>query len=232
MRYSAVFWLVPGGGPACESGDSPWYRADAIAGNADAQDALGELHQLGRHGYARDAEQGAYWSTLAAEQGHAMAQSRLGRMLLAGEGITRDVAQGIRQVSRVSLTRFTLGASHVSYETQFLIKPNVSQNPSFSFDPSSHIILVEPNYSLPDSSELSYNSHITQFRVTRFLIQTQFLHQPISHQRLLSQDLTTPSCSTFIICRFCLCEPQMGERRRSAGLRPCPVHDGCSMPVW
>lgn len=97
-RYSAVFWITDTRA-SCEEDVSPWYQQAAEAGDADAQDALGELHALGQHGYERNMHIAKEWSTKAAEQGHAMAQSRLGRLYLAGEGgVTRDVEQGIRWV--------------------------------------------------------------------------------------------------------------------------------------
>jgi hypothetical protein len=97
-RYSAIFWLTDTRA-SCEGDVSPWYLPAAEAGDADAQDALGELHALGQHGYERSMGIAKEWSTKAAEQGHAMAQSRLGRLLLSGEGgVQRDVEQGVRWV--------------------------------------------------------------------------------------------------------------------------------------
>ena len=82
----------------------------------DAQDALGELYQLGTHGYARDVEQAVVWATKAAEQGHAPAQSRLGRLYLAGEGVPRDAERGLAWVRRAAEqgyapAQYTMGAA-------------------------------------------------------------------------------------------------------------------------
>ena len=54
----------------------------------DVEEALGELYQIGSSGYPRDAAKAAEWFTKASEQGSAFAASKLGRMLLAGEGVT------------------------------------------------------------------------------------------------------------------------------------------------
>lgn len=100
-RLSAVFWITDSAA-SCRDDASPWYEAPAAAGVMDAQDALGELHQLGTHGYARDANKAAEWATKAAEQGHAPAQSRLGRLYLAGEGVPRDAQLGLEWVRRAA----------------------------------------------------------------------------------------------------------------------------------
>ena len=92
-RASIVFWYTDTD-ESCRDDVSPWYRAPAEAGSRDAQEALAELHQLGQHGYERSAPAAAAWAEKAAEQGSATAAHRLGRMLLAGEGIPRDAARG------------------------------------------------------------------------------------------------------------------------------------------
>ena len=100
-RLSAVFWITDTQA-SCRDDVSPWYEAPAAAGVMDAQDALGELHQLGTHGYERDVHKAVAWATRAAEQGHAAAQSRLGRLLLAGEGVPRDAQLGIQWVRKAA----------------------------------------------------------------------------------------------------------------------------------
>ena len=100
-RLSAVFW-VSDTPESCRDDVSPWYRAPAEAGSMDAQDALAELHALGQHGYSRDAHVAAEWAKRAAEQGSAPSQSRLGRALLAGEGVPRDAVAGLAWVKRAA----------------------------------------------------------------------------------------------------------------------------------
>ena len=55
--------------PSCSCSPSPYPYPSTLTPNP--QDALGELHQLGTHGYARDALKAAAWATKAAEQGFA-----------------------------------------------------------------------------------------------------------------------------------------------------------------
>ncbi len=93
-RYSAVLWISDSHA-SCLADVSPWYSAPAEAGSMDAQEALAELHALGLYGYARDLRAAAEWGGKAAAQGSAVAQSRLGRQLLAGEGVERDVRAGM-----------------------------------------------------------------------------------------------------------------------------------------
>ena len=114
-RLSAVFWITDTEA-SCRTDTSPWYLAPAEAGSADAQDALGELYQLGHHGYARDAHKAVEWATRAAEQGHEAAQSRLGRLLLAGEGVPRDAQRGLAWVRKsaeqgYSPAEYTMGVA-------------------------------------------------------------------------------------------------------------------------
>eukprot|EP00322_Chrysochromulina_rotalis_P023674 CAMPEP_0115829304 /NCGR_PEP_ID=MMETSP0287-20121206/1029_1 /TAXON_ID=412157 /ORGANISM="Chrysochromulina rotalis, Strain UIO044" /LENGTH=352 /DNA_ID=CAMNT_0003282565 /DNA_START=27 /DNA_END=1084 /DNA_ORIENTATION=- len=96
-RYSAVFWFSDSTA-SCHDGTSPWYQQSADNGSMDA--ALAELHQLGSSGYPRNATKAAEYYQLAAEQGSAASQSKLGRMLLAGEGVPQDKEAGLRWVER------------------------------------------------------------------------------------------------------------------------------------
>ena len=100
-RYSAIFWFSDGA-ESCARGTSPWYAARAAAGERDAQAALGELHQIGTRGYAKDAAAAAEWFERAASQGSASSANKLGRMLLAGEGVPRDAARGLRWVEQAA----------------------------------------------------------------------------------------------------------------------------------
>lgn len=114
-RYSLVVWLTDSEA-SCRAGVSPWYLSAAEAGSVDAQDALAELYQMGQHGYPRDVQQAVLWATRAAEQGQASAQSRLGRLLLAGEGVSRDPVAGIRWVQLAAeqgypSAEYTMGVS-------------------------------------------------------------------------------------------------------------------------
>ena len=100
-RYSAVFWFSDSA-TSCRDGVSPWYRQSAADGSLDAQLALAELHQLGSSGYPRDAVKAAELYLLASEQGSAAAQSKLGRMLLVGEGVPREAERGIEWVTKAA----------------------------------------------------------------------------------------------------------------------------------
>ena len=100
-RYSAVFWFSDSA-TSCRDGTSPWYRKSAAEGSMDAQHALAELHQLGSSGYPRDAVKAAELYHLASEQGSAASQSKLGRMLLAGEGVPQDKDLGVHWVERAA----------------------------------------------------------------------------------------------------------------------------------
>jgi TPR repeat protein len=69
-----------------------WYRKAAEQGDADAQDALGDLYNSGQ-GVRRDYAQAAPWYRKAAEQGDADAQDSLGDLYHKGQGVPQDDAQ-------------------------------------------------------------------------------------------------------------------------------------------
>jgi TPR repeat protein len=69
-----------------------WYRKAAEQGDADAQDALGDLYNSGQ-GVRRDYAQAALWYRKAAEQGDADAQDSLGDLYHEGQGVPQDDVQ-------------------------------------------------------------------------------------------------------------------------------------------
>lgn len=69
-----------------------WYLKAAEQGDADAQDALGDLYEKGQ-GVAQDYAQAVLWHRKAAEQGDADAQESLGDSYLNGQGVSRDYTQ-------------------------------------------------------------------------------------------------------------------------------------------
>ena len=97
-RFSAIFWFSDTE-ESCKSGHSPWYLETAKGGSREAQEALGELYQIGSSGYERDPAKAAEWFTKASEQGSAFAATKLGRQLLAGEGVPRDKEAGMKWVA-------------------------------------------------------------------------------------------------------------------------------------
>jgi len=67
-----------------------WYQKAATLGYASAQQAIGDLHRLGR-GVGRDDAAAAQWYQKAVDQYFAEAQCRLGYMTLRGRGVPQDV---------------------------------------------------------------------------------------------------------------------------------------------
>jgi TPR repeat protein len=66
------------------------YITAAEMGDPESQNFLGWLYLTGEDGYEIDAEEAAYWFSLAAENGNVDAQNNLGLLYLNGEGIERD----------------------------------------------------------------------------------------------------------------------------------------------
>lgn len=71
--------------------------AAAYYNSAEAQYQLGRMMADGTLG-APDPQQAARWFNLAVEQGHHLAQARLGSMLFNGEGVPRQVPRGLMLV--------------------------------------------------------------------------------------------------------------------------------------
>ncbi|MBY4678987.1 tetratricopeptide repeat protein [Marinobacterium arenosum] len=70
-------------------------RPDAEAGNASAQNRLGEMYEFG-YGVERDAAEALRWYRMAAEQHLIAAQHNLGRCYNFGTGVTQDFAEAER----------------------------------------------------------------------------------------------------------------------------------------
>ena len=82
-----------------------WWRK-AEAGDAQAQNALGVIHALGR-GVAHDDAAAIGWFQRAAAQGLASAQNNLGVMLRNGQGVPADpgaAARWFRQAAEAGLS--------------------------------------------------------------------------------------------------------------------------------
>lgn len=69
-----------------------WYEKGAEQGDADAQEALGDLYKSGQ-GMRQDYAKSALWYRKAAEQGDTDAQFHLGDLYDTGRGVLRDYTQ-------------------------------------------------------------------------------------------------------------------------------------------
>ncbi len=81
--------LVLGWPVSAQDSPNPDTRANAEAGDADAQVQLGFYYATGLRTTQKDAEAVA-WYRKAAEQGHPMAQFWLGSMYRQGRGVAQD----------------------------------------------------------------------------------------------------------------------------------------------
>jgi TPR repeat protein len=97
----AVKWFTHPDNQKQPSGDrakdeaeaSKWYllalRSNAAAGNAEAQNALGEAFYAGKLGVAKDSVEAVKWFRKAADQNLAAAQSNLGVCYERGDGVAK-----------------------------------------------------------------------------------------------------------------------------------------------
>ena len=74
----------------------------AAAGEADAQNKLGEACRDGLLGQNKDLAAAARWCRKAAEQGHPLAQYNLARLLRKGEGVAKDQAEAVVWLRKAS----------------------------------------------------------------------------------------------------------------------------------
>ncbi len=89
----------------------------AIGADAAARHALGDLYLRGR-GVEQDVEEGARWTTLAAEQGHVQAQYELGLLYAGGRGVEQDDEEAARWYMRAAeqghaRAQYTIGERYI-----------------------------------------------------------------------------------------------------------------------
>jgi len=73
-----------------------WYKHGSDKGDAVAHHYLGQIYASGAPGVQIDLAESAKWFRLAAEQGYADSQARLGAMYGLGMGVQRDPAQSYK----------------------------------------------------------------------------------------------------------------------------------------
>ncbi len=78
-----------------------WGR-DAEQGDADAQNNLGAMYEVGQ-GVLRSYVEALKWYRRAAQQGDAYAQYRLGFMYYMGQGVSRDYLHYVEAYAWLSL---------------------------------------------------------------------------------------------------------------------------------
>jgi TPR repeat protein len=84
------------GGPKDMTGALGLFQRAAALGHARAQYNLGKLYRDGAPGLAPDMGRAVEYFRLAAEQGHALAQSRLATRLAAGQGAPKDEVEALK----------------------------------------------------------------------------------------------------------------------------------------
>src|ERR1700722_17946846 len=70
-------------------------RASAVAGDAEAQVALGGWYRQGLSGLSQDYVEAAKWYRSAADQGDSDGRAQLGQMYENGWGVVRDYAEAV-----------------------------------------------------------------------------------------------------------------------------------------
>ncbi len=71
-------------------------RDKAKAGDPEFQFRVGHCYGYSCQGIETDYDEAAKWYRLAAEQGHARAQSELGQLLQLGQGVNKDLKEAVR----------------------------------------------------------------------------------------------------------------------------------------
>ena len=91
----------------------------AEAGDADAQFAIGMLHEAGQ-GSSVDLTSAAKWYRRAAEEGHADAQLSLGSLYATGAGVTRDHTEAVEQHGTFGTPTFVFEVGGAAYLKTFI----------------------------------------------------------------------------------------------------------------
>lgn len=86
---------TPLAGPLEDAAAIRILRPLAEQGNADAQQSLGYLHEVGQ-GTERHFAEALRWYRLSAAQGNAAGQNSLGVMYATGQGVARDDVEALK----------------------------------------------------------------------------------------------------------------------------------------
>ena len=81
---------------AIDKRDTDALVAKADEGDCEAQFTIGELHDNGTRGVLLDRQKAFHYFLLAAQQGHAMAQSNVGFMYYRGEIVPKDMSSALK----------------------------------------------------------------------------------------------------------------------------------------
>jgi TPR repeat protein/serine/threonine protein kinase len=73
-----------------------WFKTRASAGDADAQDNLGECYRDGIYGIEKDYKEAVKWFQRSAEQGFSEAQCDLGDCYFRGNGVEKDEKEAVK----------------------------------------------------------------------------------------------------------------------------------------
>ena len=115
LRWLAgVVFLIGSLAGSAQNIDLPQIKAQAEAGNAKAQNALGAMFNLGQ-GVPEDHAEALKWFRKAADQGETEAFYNLGTMSLHGRGVTSDAGEAVKWILRsaekgFAVAQFGLGA--------------------------------------------------------------------------------------------------------------------------
>ena len=91
VALSGLIWITA---MSCSSSTGGLLRVKAEAGDAEAQNTLGNKYRLGQ-GVSEDDAQAVSWYRKAAQQGHAKAQYSLGWMYDNGRGVPQNYATAV-----------------------------------------------------------------------------------------------------------------------------------------
>jgi TPR repeat protein len=92
-----------------------WYQLAADLGNADAQVALGSIHELSRG----NAGEAARWYAKAALQGHPTGEAYLGHLYLKGRGVPEDYREAVRWLQKAAAQRQPNAEYNLGYMYEF-----------------------------------------------------------------------------------------------------------------
>lgn len=104
-----------------------WFRTAAEKGHAGAQNNLAAMYAEGKGGLSRDAPLAAHWFRLSAEQGVPEAQYRLAGLYLLGDGVEKDVTEGMKWLRRAADQGFPM--AQISLGKRYQEGDGVQWNP-------------------------------------------------------------------------------------------------------
>ncbi|KAG7389757.1 hypothetical protein PHYPSEUDO_009677 [Phytophthora pseudosyringae] len=166
------------------------FTQAAQQGHRNAQYELGIFHEYGRGGCEPNDSEAVTWYSKAADQGHAGAESSLGRLFLVGTQLPQDVAKAVHFLQRAAAKSDSSAQTRLGllYTTGNGVKQDMERGMAFLqsvrssklTDNIHHISPLLINFMIPTVQAAGAGSSVAMTRLANLLL----LHTPQANEGL------------------------------------------------